>query len=83
MTESDPLVKALLDCESRLVAWLNESAINSALLRHDPMTAIRSANLGLDDGLLNDLEEIVTGIALKLKAGQSATGKYQSRQAGW
>jgi hypothetical protein len=69
MTETDPLIKALLGCESRLAAWLNESALNAALFRHDPMTAIRAANLGIDESLLCDLEEILTGITLKLKAG--------------
>jgi hypothetical protein len=68
MAKVDPLIQALLDNESRLVAWLNESAHNTALFRRDPMTAILDANLGVDEGLLGELEEIVTGIALKLKA---------------
>jgi hypothetical protein len=66
MTKIDPLVQALLDCESRLSAWLNESELNTDLFRRDPLAALRAANLGLDEGLLGDLEETVTGIALKL-----------------
>jgi hypothetical protein len=65
MTKIDPLVQALLDCESRLSAWLNESELNTDLFRRDPLAALRAANLGLDEGLLGDLEETVTGIALK------------------
>jgi len=64
--ENDPLVQALLDCESRLSAWLNESELNADLFRRDPLAALRAANMGLDEGLLGDLEETVTGIALKL-----------------
>ncbi|HWS18730.1 MAG TPA: hypothetical protein VN223_11970 [Candidatus Elarobacter sp.] len=69
MARVDPLIQALLHCESRLSAWLNESALNAELFRRDPLTAIRAANLGVDEGLLGELEEIVTGIAVKLKAG--------------
>jgi hypothetical protein len=68
MAKVDPLIQALLDNESRLITWLNESAHNAELFRRDPMTAILDANLGVDEGLLGELEEIVTGIALKLKA---------------
>jgi hypothetical protein len=66
MTKIDPLVQALLDCESRLSAWLNDSELNADLFRRDPLAALRAANLGLDEGLLGHLEETVTGIALKL-----------------
>jgi hypothetical protein len=68
MAKADPLVQALLDCECRLRDWLNESRLNTELFRRDPMTAIRAANLSVDEGLLCELEEIVTGIAFKLKA---------------
>lgn len=69
MARVDPLIQTLLNCESRLSAWLNESAFNAELFRRDPLAAIRSANLGVDEGLLGDLEETVAGIAMKLKAG--------------
>jgi hypothetical protein len=67
MAKVDPLVQALLDCESRLSAWLKESELNAELFRRDPLTAIRSANLGVDKGLMGELQETVTRIALKLK----------------
>jgi hypothetical protein len=50
-------VPALLDCESHLSAWLNESDCNADLFRRDPLTAMRAANLDLDEGLLAELEE--------------------------
>jgi hypothetical protein len=67
MTIPDPLIQVLLKCESRLSAWLTESDVNGELFRRDPMAAVRAANLDLDEGLLGQLEEIVRGIALKIK----------------
>jgi hypothetical protein len=69
MAKVDPLLQALLDCEDRLTSWLCESVHNAEFFRRDPLVAIRAANLGIDEGLLGELEETVTGIALKLKAG--------------
>jgi len=66
--KADPLVQALLNCESRLSTWLNESELNTELFRRDPVAAIRAANLDVNEALLGQLEEIVTGIVLKLKA---------------
>jgi hypothetical protein len=66
MTKIDPLVQALLDCESRLSVWLNESELNAGLFRRDPLAALRAANLGVSEGLLAELEGTLTGIALKL-----------------
>jgi hypothetical protein len=68
MTKVDPLLQALLDCESRLTAWLSESVCNAELFRRDPLVAIRAAKLGIDEGLLGELEGTVTGIALKFRA---------------
>jgi hypothetical protein len=69
MTKVDPLVQALLACESQLTAWLSESEHNVELFRREPLAAIRAANLGIDESLLGELEETVTGITIKLKAG--------------
>lgn len=68
MAKIDPLLKALLECESHLADWLAQSAHNVELFRQDPMTAIRAAKLRIDENLLCDLEKIATGIAVKLKA---------------
>jgi hypothetical protein len=66
MTNADPLMQALHNCESRLRAWLNECDLNAELFRRDPLTAIRAANLGIDEDLLTELEDALTGIALRI-----------------
>jgi hypothetical protein len=71
MMKTDPLVQVLLNCESRLSAWLSESELNTELFRRDPLAAIRAADLGVSEGLLTELEQTVTGIALKLKGHDS------------
>jgi predicted component of type VI protein secretion system len=73
MAKVDPLIQALHDCESRLGAWLNECDLNGELFRRDPLTAIRAANLGIDEDLLAGLEEALTGIALKLGLASEAS----------
>jgi hypothetical protein len=69
MPNGDPLLQALFDCEARLTEWLNESTENAQLFHRDPLAAIRAANTGMDESLLLNLQETITGIALKLKAG--------------
>jgi hypothetical protein len=69
MPNGDPLLEALFDCEARLTAWLCESRDHAELFHRDPLAAIRAANTGMDESLLMNLEETMTGIALKLKAG--------------
>jgi hypothetical protein len=68
MKNGDPLIQALLDCESRLTLWLNECALNTEFFLRDPLGAMRTANLGMDEGLLSDLEATMTGITRKLGA---------------
>jgi hypothetical protein len=65
MAKIDPLMQALHGCEPRLRAWLNECELNAELFQRDPLTAIRAANLGIDEELLAELEEALRGIALK------------------
>ncbi len=67
MMKADQLVQALLGSESRLNAWLNESELNADLFRRDPLAAMRTANLGIDEHLLGELEETVIRIILKFK----------------
>jgi hypothetical protein len=69
MKKIDPLIQALIDCESRLRAWLDESPFNANLFRRDPLTAIRTANVGVDERLLAEFEATVTRIARKFKLG--------------
>jgi hypothetical protein len=68
MMKTDPLVQVLLNCESRLSAWLSESELNAELFRRDPLAAIHAADLGVSEGLRIELEQTVTGIELKPKA---------------
>jgi hypothetical protein len=67
MKKIDPLIQALIDCESRLRAWINESPLNADLFRSDPLAAIRTANVGVDERLLREFEDTVARITLKLK----------------
>jgi hypothetical protein len=66
MRNGDPLLQALFDCEARLTAWLSESRDHAELFHRDPLAAIRAANTGMDESLLLDLEETVTGLTRKL-----------------
>jgi hypothetical protein len=68
MTKADPLVQALLSCESRLNTWFNESELNADLFWRDPLAAMRTANLGVDEHLLEELEATVIRIVLKFKS---------------
>lgn len=65
-------MQALHNVESRLSAWLNECDLNAELFRRDPLTAIRAANLGIDEELLTELEEALAGIALKALSASEA-----------
>lgn len=66
MKNGDPLLQALFACEARLNAWMNESTLNAELFRRDPMAALRAADLGINESLLLDLEDTVTGLTRKL-----------------
>lgn len=69
-------MQALHNVESRLRAWLDECDLNAELFQRDPLTAIRAANLGIDEELLAELEEALAGIALK------AMSASESRSSG-
>jgi len=45
---------------------MNESTLNAELFRRDPMAALRAADLGINESLLLDLEDTVTGLTRKL-----------------
>jgi hypothetical protein len=66
MRNGDPLLQALFECEARLSAWMNESSLNAELFRRDPLAALRAADIGVNESLLLDLEETVTGLTRKL-----------------
>jgi hypothetical protein len=66
MKNGDPLLQALFACEARLNAWMNESTMNAELFRRDPLAALRAADLGVNESLLLDLQDTVTGLTRKL-----------------
>ena len=53
--------------EQQLAEWIHSSEQNTRWFAADPMGAIRAANLGLDDHILQQLELITLSIARKLR----------------
>jgi hypothetical protein len=64
----DRVMLELQRCEPALHAWLGESPANADLLVHDPAGALRAANLGMDEAVLQELETTMKMIALKIGA---------------
>jgi hypothetical protein len=63
----DRLVAALGRHERRLQAWIAASEQNGRLFRLDPVAAMRVAGLEIEDDLICELEQLMGGIAAKLK----------------
>lgn len=63
----DRLIKELGRVEARLQQWIGKSAANARLFSEDPILAMRSAGLDIDDELICELERLMSGIARKLK----------------
>jgi hypothetical protein len=66
------LLSELTTREPLLNQWLERSAMNARWFRKDPIAALRAANIGFNDGVLNELETITASIAEKLKSGYIA-----------
>jgi len=66
------LLNELTTREQQLNAWLERSAMNARWFRKDPLTALRAANIGLNDNILKELESITASIAEKLRNGYIA-----------
>jgi len=66
------LLGELTTREPELNAWLERSAMNARWFRKDPIAALRAANIGFNDSLLNELESITSSIAEKLRNGYIA-----------
>lgn len=64
---TDRLVAALGRHERRLQEWIAASEKNAKLFRRDPMAAMRQAGLEIEDDLMCELEQLMGGIAAKLK----------------
>jgi hypothetical protein len=64
--KADRLITELGRVEARLQQWIGSSAANARLFSTDPLAAMRSAGLDMDDELMCELEMIMGGIARKL-----------------
>jgi len=53
--------------ELQLQAWTNQSPKNARLFRKDPTAAMRAAGLKIDEDIMSELEELLAGIARRLK----------------
>ncbi len=62
------LMQELATKEQQLLDWIHTSEHNSHWFTTDPMGAIRAANLGIDEHILQQLELITLSIARKLRS---------------
>lgn len=53
--------------EEQLQDWLRRSPENARLFRRDPLAAMQTAGLNIDDEIILELERIMASIARKLK----------------
>jgi hypothetical protein len=64
---ADRLMTELGKVEGQLKSWISRSETNARLFREDPISAMRSAGLSIEDDLICELEMIMRGIAIKLR----------------
>ena len=62
----DRMLQELNRHECRLNTWLNSSPANVILFIEDPVAALRTANLGIPERILGELQETMNGIVNKL-----------------
>ena len=65
--ELDHLLLALSAKEPALREWISSSDKNKGWFARDPLGAIRAAKLGIDEGLVHQLESITRSIARKFR----------------
>jgi hypothetical protein len=65
--EPDRLLDQLTKVERDLNKWTSSSAKNADLFRRDPLGAMRTAGLNLEDDIMLELEMVTKAIARKLK----------------
>ena len=63
----EALLQELARKEQQLIEWIQTSERNTQWFAKDPMSAIRAADLGLDEHILQQLEIITASIAKKLR----------------
>lgn len=62
------MMQELQRCETGLRAWLDRSTANAEWLVRDPVGALRAANLGMDQAVLEELDATMKMIAMKISA---------------
>ena len=65
--EPDRLLDHLNKVEQDLKKWIGDSPKNAELFRRDPLGAMRTAGLNMEDDIMLELEMITRSIAKKLK----------------
>lgn len=66
--KDDHLLQELNLHEEQLNVWLNSSPANAILFIEDPVAALRAANLGIPENMLQELKETMNALAEKLGA---------------
>jgi hypothetical protein len=67
LRKTDRLMTELGKVEGQLQSWISRSETNAHLFRKDPVSAMRSAGLSIEDDLICELEMIMRDIAKKLR----------------
>ena len=65
-TSPDRLIQELRQHEGELQAWLQSSAVNALWFLVDPVDALRTANLGLSEESLQELQKTLESLEAKL-----------------
>jgi hypothetical protein len=65
--KTDRLLTELGKVEGQLQVWISRSEKNAQLFRKDPISAMRSAGLSIEDDLMCELEMIMRDIAQRLR----------------
>jgi hypothetical protein len=69
---ADRLLLELHRVEERLRSWVDSSEENAVLFVQDPAAALRAADLGLDEELIQEFETTLRSIESKLSSLDSA-----------
>jgi hypothetical protein len=73
---ASPVNRLLLELrrvQERLHFWVDSSEENAVLFVQDPAAALRTADLGLDEELIQEFESVLKGIELRLSSVDSVT----------
>ncbi|HEX7286154.1 MAG TPA: hypothetical protein VF532_08220 [Candidatus Angelobacter sp.] len=65
-TSPDQLIQELRQYELELQAWLQSSAVNALWFLVDPVDALRTANVGLSEESLQELQKTLESLEAKL-----------------